>query len=86
MAEEHSDNQMIQRALTGELEVEEDWALQKNKQKKHHNSNNTLIQLPKLKTVLVEALQELDRITRATKQMAKCSKTTRKQAKTATEQ
>ena len=46
MAEEHSDNQMIQRALVGELEADEDRALQKIGRKKHHKSSHLLIQLP----------------------------------------
>ena len=56
MAKEHVDNKMIQRALVGELEADEDRALQKIGRKKHHKSSHLLIQLPKLNTALVEAL------------------------------
>ena len=82
IAEQHADNQMIQRALAGELEVEEDRALQKIERKKHHKSNNLLIHLPILNTTLVEAFRELDHTTCTAKKMTRCSKMARKQEKT----
>ena len=43
------------------------------------------MELPNLNTALVEAYRDLDRTSRAAKQMARCSKTARKQAERATE-
>ena len=43
------------------------------------------MELPDLNTALVEAYWDLDRTTHAAKQMARCSKTARKQAERATE-
>ena len=71
MAEEHSDNQMIQRALAGKVKEDEDRALMKISRKKHHKSSHLLIQLPKLNTALVEAFEDLNHTTRKAKQMAR---------------
>ena len=43
------------------------------------------MELPDLNTTLVEAYQDLDRVTRATKQMARCRKTAQKQAEWTTD-
>ena len=43
------------------------------------------MELPDLNTALIEAYRNLDRTTRATKEMARCSKTAQKQAERATE-
>ena len=43
------------------------------------------MELPDLNTALVEAYRDLDRTTRAAKQMTRCSKTAQKQAERATE-
>ena len=80
MAEEHAENKTIQHALVDELEPEEDRALQKIGRKKQPKSTQLLIELPDLNAALVEAYRDLDRTTRAAKQIARCSKTTRKQA------
>ena len=80
MAEEHVETKMIQRALTGESEPEEDRALQKIGRKKQAKSRQLLMELPELNTALVEAYKDLNRTTRTAKQMPRCSKTARKQA------
>ena len=85
MAEEHAETKMIQRALTGELEPHEDRALPKIGWKKKAKSPPLLMELPDLNTALVKAYQDLDRTTRAAKQMARSSKTAQKQAEWATE-
>ena len=85
MADEHVECKMIQRALAGELEPQEDRALQKIGRKKQPKSTQLLIELPNLNTALVEAYRDLDRTTHAAKQMARCSKTARKQVQRATE-
>ena len=84
MAEEHEVNKMVQRALAGKLEPEENQALQKIGRKKQPKSNQLLIELPYLNSALIEAYRDLNHTTRANKKMAKCSKTARKQAKRAT--
>ena len=85
MGEEHADNEMIQQALAGELETNEEWVLQNIGRKKKYKSSHLFIQLPELNTALVPAFQDLDHTTRAATEMARCSKTAHKQAKTATE-
>ena len=83
MAEEHAESKMIQRALMGELEPQEDRALQKIGQKKQ-GKNASLMELPNLNAALIEAYRNLDHTTRAAKEMARRIKTTQQQAKWAT--
>ena len=85
MADEHVECKMIQRALAGELEPQEDRALQKIGRKKQPKSTQLLIELPDLNAALVEAYRALERTTRAAKQITRCSKTARKHAQWATE-
>ena len=70
LADEHAEKQMIQRALAGELKSDEEPALQKIGRKRQNKSNRLLIKFPELNTSMVEAFQELDKTTRATKDMA----------------
>ena len=78
MSEEHAETKMIQRTLMGELEPQEDRALQKIGRKKQAKK------LPNLNAALVEANRNLDHTTRAAKEMAIRIKTTQQQAKWAT--
>ena len=84
MAEKHEETKMIQCALIGDPKPHEDRALQKIDRKKQAKSPPLLMELPYLNKALVEAYRDLDRTTRAAKQMARCSKTAQKQAKLAT--
>ena len=84
MAEDHAESKMIQRALMGELEPEEDRPLQKIGRKKQAKNASLLMELPGLNAALIEAYRNLDRTTRAAKEMARSSKTAQKQAERAT--
>ena len=75
---------MIQRALMGALEPQEDRALQKIGRKKQAQNVALLIELPYLNAALIEAYRNLDH-TWAAKEMARRIKTTQQQAKWATE-
>ena len=57
---------MVQRALTREIESDDEQALQKIGRKWQTKSRCLLIELPQLNTALVEAYRELDKMTRAT--------------------
>ena len=85
MAEEHAESKMIQRALMGELEPQEDRALQKIGRKKQAKNVALLMELPNLNAALIEAYHNLDHTTRAAKEMVRRIKTTQQQAKWATE-
>ena len=76
MAEEHAESKMIQRALMGELKPQEDRALQKIGRKKQAKNVVLLMEVPELNTTLIEAYRDLDRTSRATKDLARCIKTT----------
>ena len=85
MTEEHEETKMIQCALIGDLKPHEDRALQKIGQKKWAKNTPLLMELPDLNTTLIEAYRNLERTTRAAKEMARCSKTAQKQAEWTTE-
>ena len=76
---------MIQRALIGELEPKDDRALQKIGRKKQAKNAALLMEVPELNTALIEAYRDLDRTTRAAKDLARKIKTAQQQAKSATE-
>ena len=84
-AEEHAESKMIQRALMVELEPKDDRALQKVGRKNHAKNATLLMEVPELHTALIEAYCDLDRTTRAIKDLAHHIKTTQQQAKVATE-
>ena len=69
----------------GELEPKHDRALQKIGRKKQAKNVALLMEVPELNTALVEAYRDLDRTTRATKDLARKIKTTQQHAKVATE-
>ena len=75
MVEEHEETKMIQRALIRGLEPHEDRALQKISRKKQSKNAPLLMELPDLNTALIEAYRNLDRTTRAAKEMARGNKT-----------
>ena len=79
------ESKMIQRALMGELEPQEDRALQKIGRKKQAKNATLLMELPELNTTLIEAYHNFNHTTRAAKDMACCIKTTQQQTKWATE-
>ena len=85
MAEEHAETKMIQRALLGEIEPKDDRALQKIGRKKQAKHAALLMEVPELNTALIEAYRDLDRTTRAAKDMARKIKIAQQQAKVATE-
>ena len=90
MAEEHAEMKMIQKALLGETEHEEDRAaqdraLQKIGRKKQSKHQALLMPVPELNTALVEVYRDLDHTTRAAKDMARKLKAAQQQAKSATE-
>ena len=85
MAAEHAEAQMIQRALTGDIDPSEDRALQALGRKKRTTNATHLMEIPELNTALVEAYRELDRTTRAAKDLARRIKRAQQQAKVATE-
>mgnify|MGYP000689267900 CR=1 FL=1 len=64
---------MVQRALAGKLETNEEQALQKLDQKRKQKSRHLVIELPELNTVLVEAFGELNHTTHVAKEIARCS-------------
>ena len=89
MAEEHAEMKMIQKALLGETEHDEDRAandraLQKIGRKKQSKHQALLMPVPELNTALVEAYRDLDHTTRAAKDMARKLKAAQQQAKSAT--
>ena len=69
MAEEHAELKMVQCALLGELEPKDDKALQKIGRKKQAKQA-ALMEVPELNTALIEAYRDLDRTTRAAKDIA----------------
>ena len=85
MADEHAETKMIQRALLGETEPKDDRALQKIGRKKQAKQAALLMEVPELNTALIEAYRDLDRTTRAAKDMARKIKIAQQQAKVATE-
>ena len=72
---------MIQRALIGELEPKDDRALQKIGRKKQAKNAALLMEVPELNTALIEAYRDLDRTTRAAKDLARRIKMAQQQAK-----
>ena len=70
MAKEHTESKMIQRALMGELEPEEDRPLQKIGRKKQAKNIALLMELPDLNAALIETYRNLDHTTWAAKEMA----------------
>ena len=76
---------MTQHALIGEREPKDDRALQKMRRKKQAKNTALLNEVPELNTSLIEAYQDLDRTTRAAKDLASRIKTAQQQAKVATE-
>ena len=85
MAEDHAETKMNQRALLGDTEPKDDMALQKIGRKKQAKQTALLMEVPELNTALIQAYRDLDRTTRAAKDMAQKIKTTQQQAKIATE-
>ena len=85
MAEEHAETKMIQCSLIGELEPQEDRALQKIGRKKQAKNAPLLMELPDLNAALIEAYCNLDQTARAAREMARRIKTAQKQAEWATE-
>ena len=69
----------------GELEPQEDRALQKIGRKKQAKNAPLLMELPDLNAALIEAYRNLDHTTRAAKEMARRIKTAQQQAKWTTE-
>ena len=86
MAVEHAETKMIQCSLIGELEPQEDRALQKIGRKKQAKNAPLLMELPDLNVALIEAYRNLEHTTRAAKEMARHIKTAQKQVERATEQ
>ena len=84
MSEEHAESKMIQCALMGELEPQEDPALQKIGPKKQAKNVALLMELLDLNATLIEAYRNLNHTTRAAKEIARRVKTTQQQAKWAT--
>ena len=85
MAEEHAESKMIQRALMGELEPQEDCTLPKIGRKKQAKNVALLMEVPELNTALIDAYRDLDHTTRAAKDLARRIKMTQQHAKRATE-
>ena len=69
----------------GELEPKDDRALQNIGRKKQAKNVALLMEVPELNTSLIEAYRDLDRTTRAAKDLACRIKTAQQQAKVATE-
>ena len=84
-AKEHAELKMVQRALLGELEPKDNRALQKIGRKKQAKYAALLMEVPELNTALIEAYRDLDRTTRAAKDMARKIKTAQQQAKVSME-
>ena len=70
MAQEHAELQVIERALYNELASDDELKLQRVCKKRGLKKRRTRIELPELKTALVETYKELDYTTRAAKDMA----------------
>ena len=85
MAQEHAEQQMVERVLANEMESDDEPKLQKIGRKRAMKKCRTHIELPELNTRLVEVYHELARATRAAKDMVVSNKEAWKQAKTATE-
>ena len=71
MAEERAETKMIQHVLLGEIEPKDDRALQKIGRKKQAKHAALVMEVPELNTALIEAYRDLDRTTRAAKDMAR---------------
>ena len=67
MAQEHAEQQVIERALDNEPASDDELKLQKVGRKRATKKRHTRIDLPKLNTVLGETYWELDRATCAAK-------------------
>ena len=74
MAQDHAEQQMVQRAIANELEWDEELKLQKIGQKCVTKTRRARIKLPELNTALVEVYRELVKATRTAKDMAISSK------------
>ena len=74
LAQEHKDQEMIQKAMLGDLELEEERELQRIGWQRDVKNRGTTIQIPPLNTSLVEVHQELARTTRAAKDMVEVCK------------
>ena len=85
MAEEHAETKMIKPVLLGEIEPKDDRALQKIGRKKQAKNAALLMEVPELNTALIDVYRDLDRTTRAAKDLARKIKTVQQQAKSATE-
>ena len=79
MAKEHAKQQFIERALDNEPASDDEPKLRKAGRKRATKKHRTPIELPDLNTALVEVYQELDRATRAAKDMATRNKEASKQ-------
>ena len=71
--------------MGNELASDDEPKLQKIGQKRATKKHRTRIEFPELNTALVEVYRELERATRAAKDMAARNKLASKQAKTATD-
>ena len=85
MAQEHAEQQVIERALDNEPALDDEPKLQTVGRKRATKKHCTRIELPELNTALVETYRELYHATRATKDMAANIKIARHQAKAATD-
>ena len=70
MAQEHTEQQVIERVLDNEPTTDDEPKLQKVGRKRAIKTRRTRIELPELNTALIETYRELDRATGAAKDMA----------------
>ena len=85
MAQEHAEQQVIERALHYEPPSDDEPKLKKVGRKRATRKHRTGIELPELNMALIETYRELNCATRAAKDMAANIKVARQQAKIATE-
>ena len=85
MAQEHTEQQMVEWAPDNKLESDDEPKLQKVKRKRATKKCRARIELPDLNTALIEVYRELEKAIRVAKDMAVSSKQVCKQAKTATD-
>ena len=85
MAQEHAEQQLIEKALDNEPASDDEPKLQKVGRKRATKKRRTRIELPELNTALVETYRELERTMCAAKDMAANCKLAWQQAKIATD-
>ena len=85
MAQDHAENQVIERALDNEPASDVEPKLQRVSQKRVTKKRDTHIELPKLNTTLVEVYHELNHTTQEAKDTATNIQIAHNQAKAATD-